>query len=480
MYTEENEKKQFPLRDYLLKIAIVIIIVFLIVWLLLKLISPATGNIKSNSPLDAKVFGENINKMKEAALTYYTKDHLPKEVGEKKTLTLREMISEKLLIAFVDKDGKACKVDKSYASLTKEKDEYLLKVNLECSSEKDYLLTYVGPYNYCDTELCEKKEISVNKKQTEPAKTVTINENKDKKPSEEKSELAITEDSSSEEESSLKPTEEEIKAMVFEYSKTEGREMSAWSSFSPWQINVENLQATNCDDSDLNCVKKVKTTSRQEDRGTYQQPYKQKRKVLKLVGSYRESACANYNYVRLDETTYQTGSSVDYTSFESITEQTRSNTGSWIYQGIEKRAIADNATTKYKLTNSNLGSCKDNCQAPVLEYAKYTLNGTMKDVTANNSPTTSTLANSTAVKKANTSIKTSCSKKITKTIPVYRFITTYELASRTEPIYATVHYYSVSTRTVLKEGKTSTKWSYYNDTSLLKKGYSYTGNKKNK
>ena len=48
--------------------------------------------------------------------------------------------------------------------------------------------------------------------------------------------------------------------------------------------------------------------------------------------------------------------------------------------------------------------------------------------------------------------------------------------SNGRPVYATVHYYSTRTRTLLSSGGTDTKWSTYNDTNLLNQGYTYTGN----
>ena len=49
-----------------------------------------------------------------------------------------------------------------------------------------------------------------------------------------------------------------------------------------------------------------------------------------------------------------------------------------------------------------------------------------------------------------------------------------------QEVYANVRYYRVRTREIIKQGVTTTtsttKWSKYNDTSLLNDGYHYTGN----
>ena len=45
-----------------------------------------------------------------------------------------------------------------------------------------------------------------------------------------------------------------------------------------------------------------------------------------------------------------------------------------------------------------------------------------------------------------------------------------------QPVYGRVHYYSYRTRTLISSGSIDTKWSTYNDVSLLNNGYTYTGN----
>jgi len=109
MYTEDYDHKGFPFRDFLLKLILIIIFVFLLVWLLPKFMAPlpivkennnANSNITKIKGLDAltsQIYQDNMIKMKNAAISYYTDERLPKEVGESKKMTLREMIGERLL-----------------------------------------------------------------------------------------------------------------------------------------------------------------------------------------------------------------------------------------------------------------------------------------------------------------------------------------------------------------------------------------------
>ena len=180
MYTEEYERRGFPIRNFLLKLLLVIIFVILLAWLLPKFIVPAINkaNGKNNnaeacksaicdstgiSALTSQIFQDNINKMKDAAITYYTKERLPQEVGSSYTMTLSDMIGKKIILPLVDKNNKPCDVEKSYVKITKQNDEYLLKVNLKDSETEDYILVHLGCYNYCESYICQKQGSEVVK-----------------------------------------------------------------------------------------------------------------------------------------------------------------------------------------------------------------------------------------------------------------------------------------------------------------------------
>ena len=75
--------------------------------------------------------------MKNAAIVYYTTDRLPKNVGDSKKMTLREMISQKLISPLVDKNNKPVDVDASYVQITKTNDGFKI-------SEEDFILRGSG------------------------------------------------------------------------------------------------------------------------------------------------------------------------------------------------------------------------------------------------------------------------------------------------------------------------------------------------
>ena len=174
MSTEDYNRRGFPFGSFLLKLFLVIVFVFLLCWLLPKFMVPAitksmngkgcsasTCDCAGVKALTSQIFSNNLDKMKEAAISYYANERLPQKVGESKKLTLSDMIGLKIITPLIDKNGKAVDVEKSYVKITKTDEEYILKVNIKDSEKEDYILVHIGCYDYCDSDVCQKKETKV-------------------------------------------------------------------------------------------------------------------------------------------------------------------------------------------------------------------------------------------------------------------------------------------------------------------------------
>ena len=197
MYTEEYEKRGYPIRSFLIKLLLVIIFVLLLVWILSKFVVPSfysgtgantgknastsekskckgstTCNVPGLDALTSQIFADNIARMRDAAITYFTADRLPTVVGESKELTLGEMIDKKLIVPLIDKNNKEVDRTESYVRITKENDEYILKVNLKDSEKEDYILVHLGCYSYCDSYICQKQ---TTQRSTTGTKSGTVN-----------------------------------------------------------------------------------------------------------------------------------------------------------------------------------------------------------------------------------------------------------------------------------------------------------------
>ena len=158
MYEERREK--FSFRSFFLTILLVLLFVFLMLWLFptkwdVKDLQ-STYDLERLSVLYDEIFANNVSRMKDAAIGYFTNERMPKKIGETKKLTLQQMYDLNLVLKMKDKDGKACDAKRSYVEMTKYTDEYRLKVNLSCGEYEDYIIVYLGCYDYCDG-ICEKK-----------------------------------------------------------------------------------------------------------------------------------------------------------------------------------------------------------------------------------------------------------------------------------------------------------------------------------
>ena len=164
MYEERHSI--FSVKKVILAILIIVLIFFVLMWLF-----PTKGYLNNNeeSTSVTKVFSENINLMKEAAISYYTDERLPQNTGDKEKMTLADMIDKHLVTELVDSNNEICNNDKSYVEVTKEENEYLMKINLSCNDKADYINTHMGSYTYCVGDICEKKNKLV---ESEEAKEV--------------------------------------------------------------------------------------------------------------------------------------------------------------------------------------------------------------------------------------------------------------------------------------------------------------------
>ncbi len=160
MYTEENE---FDYDNYLAenedggsnnssfnknlitKIILIAICIILIIFLFFMI----TKNFKkedkkeNNSVDSSLVFNNNINLLKDVAIDYFFgMENYPKEVGENKLVSVKELIDGKLLTEMLDYDKKACGYNTSYISMTRNKNDYMLEIYLNCPSNEEKLVYY--------------------------------------------------------------------------------------------------------------------------------------------------------------------------------------------------------------------------------------------------------------------------------------------------------------------------------------------------
>lgn len=164
-----NERPNFSMKNVIFQFLFVALFIFILIWLFpmksdVRNAFKGDSNDKTNnvsSVLYDRIFNENVIAMKDAAKSYFTTPRLPQNVGDKVKMTLGEMLNKKIILPFVDKNGDACDLDASYVEITKYDEEFVMKVNLKCGSEENYLLVYMGCYDYCSTAICEKNQSDI-------------------------------------------------------------------------------------------------------------------------------------------------------------------------------------------------------------------------------------------------------------------------------------------------------------------------------
>lgn len=466
MYEYEERKDRSSIRGVIVQILLMVMFIFILIAIfptrsnLDKLKQPQT--VSSLEPLYDRIFNDNIIRMKDAAKDYYTTERLPKNVGDSVSMTLGDMLDKKIILPFTDRNGKSCDLEESYVKVTKEDQEYVMKVNLKCSDQENYLLVIMGCYEYCETGICEKTETDVKTPVIRPSRpativkentvrpiynnNVTINNNvtcENCKPTDPKPEDPDKPNPKPEDPD--KPTPQ----YQCKYMKTTNGAYTPWSSWSDW---TESRQTTS-----ILKQERYKTVTQQKYEKqvvgyktiTYKDPNKPiyaPKQVL--IGSRTHTECAEYGYV--------------ITSTGSVS--TNVSYGAWTSAGLVKLYSTPTNTSTVRYTKVSVGTetC-NNCSASLYTIYK-------KEVrTVSKNSNTSTSENSVY----------KCLRNTTQEIPVYgtqNAIVDYGTSTRREDVYGVVPIerkitlYSYRTRSVTG-GSVSYKISNCNDTNLLNQGY---------
>ncbi len=448
MYNER--KDNFSIRDIVLQILFVIIFIFALMWLF-----PSKSFVTDSlAPLYDRIFADNIVTMKDAAKAYYTDPRLPQEVGDKVKMTLGEMEDKKLIIPFVDSEGNACDKTASYVEITKMEDEYIMKVNLKCGDQENYILVYMGCYTYCNTYICEKDEEDIETPEilpTNPDKTTTT---KPVEPADPTKPVDPTPDPE-------KPVDPEVpeepKEYICKYVKTVDATYTSWGSWSDWTTtpkyeddltDVETKTETTYVKEQVHIGNKITTTTTTyEDKN---KPIYENKQIL--TGYENKEVCTKTETQTVNTGEYVYGEWVDTkVTTTSPSKPAETDTITWYWVAVSTESCGDCA------------------------YGQYQVWGKLE-----------------RTKVAKTTTKEVCVATEVQKTPIYyttKVLVGYGTSTRvdkvTTPIYATVNKpvyttnYRFRTRK-LNEGWRDEVWSECNDESLLDDGYEFTGEKKEK
>lgn len=522
MYTEERPRRGYLLKEFIMKLILIIIFVLLLIWLVPW--PNMDSYINSLNPLKDQIFNSNLQTMKEAGITYFTTERLPKEVGDKTTLSLQQMLDMKLLIPFTDRNGNSCDVTKSYVSLEKKETEYIMKVNLKCGEEEDYILVHLGCYSYCTTDICEAKPqpstTPSNKPSTKPSVTPTT------KPSTTPTfnptttptykpkytckfingeywgkESKVVDQATYEAQCVTKPTPTPVANKEYEYKKETSthyaKEYSNWSNWTEYTLEKgQSLPSSNelRQVEDLGYVKtKIGRKDAVVDSVVVLKPYQQQLKTAKYtVCTEREYVIETVTTVTYTTTHSETVTTPGYTITEGG-QQLVEVRGNWTTQNNWYRGYnppADTQSSRWIFQGVDFAQCGSNCtNHPYVIYRQqtrdtktYTIGGekTVTETPGSSSSTSATGSNTSASERI---VASGCSKLEEREVPVYitrvKAETKKVVTKQAEDIYAYVHKYRVRTRTLIRNERTDVKidykWSSYNDTYLINMGYVYTG-----
>lgn len=425
MYTDEKRRGSL-IKDFILKLILIIIFVLLLIWLV------PWPNMDSLNPLKDQIFNSNLQTMKEAGITYFTTERLPVEVGDKTTLTLQKMLDMKLIIPFTDKNGNTCDVKKSYVSLEKKETEYLMKVNLKCGEEEDYILVHLGCYSYCTTDICEKQnedDVQVVKPTTKPTSTT--------KPTKKPTPTATAKPTVT---PTVVPTP--TPTVIPEEKECQWKKETT-AQYSTWSDWTKVKGKANSENTDVKEVVDLGTVYEQTGiKAAVYQKIVRVKEVKEQAGTYKYKVCTNYEYAYDSEHIARIDSDWEYVDqwYQGYNPPADTLTERWIFQGV------------------NFDQCDDDCtNHPYTIYRKQTRHVT--------------------IYTENSNVTAECTDIEEREIPIYitrkkSFIDKIEIEPA-KAIFDYVSYYKYRTRTLLTAASVDYKWVDC-DQSLTAEGYTAT------
>lgn len=449
MYNER--KDSFSIKDIVLQILFVVLFVFILMYLF-----PSKQFVKDAlTPLYDRIFNENILMMKDSAKSYYTTPRLPQKVGDKVSMTLGEMLDKKIILPFTDSKGRSCSNTESYVEITKMDEEYIMKVNLKCTEQENYLLVYMGCYDYCKTTICEKNESDVKTPAILPSKktpTPTAKPGHTPTPTPDNPKPTPTPDNPT-------PTPDNPKEYICKYEKTVNASYTGWGNWSGWSTTVRY------EDKLTDVETKTEVT------------YKEERvqigeKIITKTITYKDKNKPIYGNKTVQIGTEQKQVCTATVNKEVPTGEYRYT--EWADTGV-KKTVGDKSELTFSDTElwykvSTLPDSCGNCA-----FGQYQI-----------------WAQKKCTKYPVTVTQSVCTKWETKSVPVYTTVsvvvdygTSQRVEKTTEPVYGYVKkpintkYYRYRTRSI-KDGWYDSRWSKCDDKNLLNDGYKWTGEKKEK
>lgn len=172
----EETKIKFDWKGFLLKFAIIILVVILVIKLL-----PTKHKSHSES------FTSNLTKLKDVSINYFQNKNLPDKENDTKVVTLSDLIVSCKISKLQDSKGKECDEENSYIEATKNGSEYEVEVFLKCGNEEDTIYIYK---TMCEETKCNETTMTTTKKTT--TKKANNNNTNNQKPATTKKQEYIT------------------------------------------------------------------------------------------------------------------------------------------------------------------------------------------------------------------------------------------------------------------------------------------------
>ncbi len=523
MYSER--KDSFSIKTVMFQFLFVALFVFILIWLFptKNYVNNLEGESTDLTVFYDRIFNENVIAMKDAAKSYFTTPRLPQNVGDKVTMTLGEMLEKKIILPFVDSEGEQCSLTESYVEITKYDEEFVMKVNLKCSEQENYLLVYMGCYDYCSTTICEKNKSDVKSPVIYPSKPqetkpVINNNNVINNVINNNNVIIITPTPEPEPDEPIEIPEGTPSCTLqvvsgkksgnyytgtvvvgfaskaagtnstltgfglgtsTNYNGDEKYSLTKAGTYTVYGYVQNNYGNTNVCSIDITIIDEKETSEKEYEYA----------KTTTTCSDYSAWSDWSTTYVEPTNLTQVAYRKVKTTSITGYKKVTSNDTSKPIYgtQEVVVGKLSEKICSEYGYTTTGTvaysdweykGVILENGNIKSTDLTKYVRVTRKEEYCQEHCSSTTDTFYEVYERKAVSGAVYTCKNyaTVTKLITAQKtVITGYEQITTQEPIYETTVVTQYRSRTRTCDTKTDKKWSKYNDTTLLNAGYKYTG-----
>ena len=172
MYEEKEHRISWIL---LLKRILWYVLVVIVILGLIALITRCARNSKDTKTKTTIDLSNEVLKLQEASLQYFSINNLPQKENESRSVKLKYLIAKDYIKPLTDSKDNKCDTSESYSEVTRLENNYYLVTKVKCGKNSKTKKVYIGCFAECNGKICigKKEDNGICEIKEEPETTTT-------------------------------------------------------------------------------------------------------------------------------------------------------------------------------------------------------------------------------------------------------------------------------------------------------------------